>query len=641
MWKTKGKTRVISLLLVIVFMFASTNVYAQTFKDVSPTGSYKWAYDFIEQMSKEKIIAGYDTGEFKPAAPVTKSQAVAMIVRAMKIDSTKTKEARQKYNTILTQAGVQDWFKDNLAVALTAGIITENELKTFYTNGKEVEAQRLEVTRYMTRAMGLEEEAKKNTFFVLDFIDIEGVGAEDRQFIKILVDKGILNPKGDGEYRFNPYKTITRAEVSVMLYKYYTYLKENLLFNVLPNTKQESTETQKKGTIDVAGQITNVAQVGDYFYITVKIKSGATATYRLDSKSVVRLDGTKVTYNSIAIGQNIEAEIEEKNLYVVSLEAKSIIEEITGIVKSVSTTKPYSITVDYKPNSKSTTTERRTFAVESDTDISLNGKDAYLKDIKEGDTVTIFSRNGIAEEIEAESKYKVVEGVIKEVKISSNNSKLVVIDEDDDEYEFSVNSKAAIYRNDRKAELKDLKKGDEVVLELEYNVVIDIDATVVKSTDKGIIETMVLSRTSSQITIKRSDDKLVTYAVAPDAEIRISRNTGKIDELKVGYYVELDIEGDEIVYLSAIARESSNTKTGIVEYISSRSGLIEITEVDFVTGEKTTSYVYVTDKTTYIDINGRITSFGAIEVDDEIFISGEYIGKDFTAKTITIIGTSN
>lgn len=172
-------------------------------------------------------------------------------------------------------------------------------------------------------------------------------------------------------------------------------------------------------------------------------------------------------------------------------------------------------------------------------------------------------------------------------------------------------------------------------------MVIDIDATVVKSTDKGIIETMVLSRTSSQITIKRSDDKLVTYAVAPDAEIRISRNTGKIDELKVGYYVELDIEGDEIVYLSAIARESSNTKTGIVEYKSSRSGLIEITEVDFVTGEKTTSYVYVTDKTTYIDINGRITSFGAIEVDDEIFISGEYIGKDFTAKTITIIGTSN
>lgn len=639
MWKTKGKTRAISLLLVLVFMFASTNVYAQSFKDVPST---HWAYSFIEDMSKENIIAGDGTGNFLPAGNVTKPQAVAMLVRAMKIDSTKTKQARQKYDTILTQAGVQEWFKDNLAVALTAGIIKEEELKGFYSGNKEVDAQRMEVARYFTRAMGLVEEAQKNIFRMPDYVDIEVLSTSDKQFLRILIDKNILDPKGDGQYRFNPYKTITRAEVAVMLSKYYTYLKENLLFNVLPSTASNTVpEKQKQPTIDVNGTITNVTQIGSEFYIAVKNKLGTTATYRLNSKSDVKLDGTKVAYNSLAVGQNIEAEVEENTLYVTSLESTSVIEEVDGIVKSVSTTRPYSITVDYKLNSKSTTTERRTFTVESDADITLNGKTAYLKDIKEGDTVVVYSRNGIAQEIDVESKYKEVEGVIKEIKITTKDSKIIVVDEDDKEYEFSVGSKAVIYRNNRKAELKDLKKGDEVVLELEYDVVMDIEADVVESTDKGIIEAMLLSRTSAQITIKRSDDKLVTYGVSPEAEIKISRNTAKIDELKVGYYVELDIEGDEIVYLSATARESTNTKTGIVEYMNSRSGLIEITEVDFSTGEKTTTNIYVTDKTTYIDINGRLTSFSSIARDDEIFVSGEYIGRDFTAKAITIIGTSN
>lgn len=637
MWKTKGKIRVISLVLVLVFMFSVTNVYAQSFKDVPST---HWAYSFIENMSKENIIAGDGAGSFLPSNSVTKSQSVAMIVRAMKIDSTKTKQARQEYDTLLTKTGVQEWFKDNLAVALKAKIISENELKGFYSNGKEVDAQRLDVTRYMTRAMGLVEEAKKNTFFVLDFVDIEGVGGEDKQFIKMLVDKNILNPKGDGEYRFRPNSSITRAEMATMISKCFTYFKENLLFNVLPNSEPAVPEKTNKDTLNVSGTITNVTQIGTEFYITVKNKLGATQTFRINSKSDIRLDGTKIPYNDLAIGQEFEAVVEENTLYVVSLNSTSVVEEITGTVKSVMTTKPYTITVDYKLNSKSTTTERRTFSVDTDADITLNNKTAYLKDVKEGDTVVIYARNGKALEIKAESKYREVEGVIKEVKVATD-SKIIIVDKKDKEYEFSVHSKAIVYRNNRKSELKELKKGDEVVLELEYNVVVDIDATVVKSEDKGFIETMLLSRTSSQITIRRSDDKLVTYDVSPNAEIKISRNTASIDDIKIGYYVEVNIEGNEIVYISAIARENSDTKRGTVGYISSRSGLIEITELDFVTGEKKITSIYVTDKTTYIDIDGRLTSFNAISMDDEIFVMGGFVGKDFTAKTITIIGTSN
>lgn len=633
MLRAKGKIRAISLLLVLVCMFTVTNVYAQSFKDVPST---HWAYNYIEEMSRENIIAG-DAGKFSPGNNVTKPQAVAMLVRAMKIDATKTKQARQQHETLLTQAGVQEWFKNNIAVALTAGIVTETELKDFYLKGREVDAQRLDVVRYMTRAMGLADEAKKSTIIALSFIDIESVSIEDRQFIKMLVDKGVLNPKGDGQYRFNPNKPITRAEMATMTSKCYDYLKQNLLFNILPNTEPEK---PKQNTMDVTGKITSVTQIGTEFYITVKNKLGATTTFRVNSKSEVRLDGTKIAYNDLAVGQEIEAVVEENSLFVLALKAESLVEEIEGIVKSVETTRPYSITVDYKLNSKSSSTERRTFSVDSDTDITLNGKTAYLKNIKEGDTAIIYARNGKVLELDAESKHREVEGVIKEVKIASD-SEITIVDENDKEHKFSIDSKATIYRNDRKAKLEELKKGDEVVLELEYDAVIDIDASVVESTDKGIIETLLLSRTNSRITIRRSDDTLVTYDVASNADIKLSRNTASISDLKVGYYVEVDIEGEEIVSIAAIARESSNTKRGIVEYISYRSGLIEITELDFTTGEKRSISIYVTDKTTYIDIDGDIASFNAIDEDDEIIVSGEFIGRDFTAKSIMIVGTSN
>lgn len=621
----KKHIRKLATMLALMFVFSSTVAYGQTFKDVS---SSHWAKDYIEKVNKVGIVEGDDKGNFEPEKNIVNVQAVVMVARMMGIDSMKTSQARQTYQSILNQVGVQSWYQNGVAVALTAGIITEEELRGFYTNGNEKVASRIEIVRYITKAMGLADEAKKTTIFSLPFNDVENLNVEDKQFIAMLVKHGVVG--GDDKGNFNPHSNIKRSEMAKMLAVAYDYMKENLLFNVLPSTKP----SPNVKTMEVQGKITNVQQSGSEFYITIKDRTGNIGVYRTNSDSDVRLNGQKIAYNALIIGQDIDAIIQEDTRTVLALKTEGINEEYKGIVKSVVNIVPESLTIEYYPAINSTRTERITFSIDSNTDIILDGKYAYLRDIKEGDTVTVKVRNSRPVEVNAERKDKEIEGHIKDINLSSKPSLTVTVENNKD-LTYEIDSKATVYRKNRKVDLKDLKKGDKVELKLEYNIIKDIDATVVKSSVKGVIEAITLSR-YPELKVKNTDGDTVTHSVASDVYIVIGNKKGTINDLKYGDYVKLEIEGSEIIGIDVIDSEQDDIRRGRVEYISKRSGFIEFIEVDRNTGEERLVTVYVTDKTTYIDEDGRLTTFNYIVVGDYISVMGESDGRVYTANVIIV-----
>ncbi len=627
MFTTKKHVKKLSLVLAILFIFANTAVYAQNFKDVP---SNHWAKDYIEKVSKAGIITGDDAGNFRPAANVTKVEAAIMIARMMGIDATKTAQAKQANQVFLTQLGVPTWAQEGMAVALAAGVISENEARSFYLNGKVTNAQRVEIARWLTKAMGLEEEAKKPAIVALPFKDSENIGAEDSRYVDMMLKKGILDPNGAGQGKFNPNSPITRAEMAGMLSKGYDYMVSNLLLN-RPFNNSNSTVIVKTQTI--TGTISSILRMTDELYITIEDKIGNRTTYVVNSKTDVKLDNKKIDYKELIEGLKFEAEVTEDRK-IVSLYADGINEEYEGRVRSLIQTSPQMLTIEYTTDEKSKTTERKAFYLDPNVDITLNGENAFFRDIKEGDSVEVKVRNSKITVIKARSKYLKLTGTIKDIKLTSSEYLLAIQDKDKEVFEYPIDKNVSIYRNKSKAKVTDLRKGDDVTVEVEDGIITDIESKIVKKEGEGSIVS-ILQAKKPEITIMNSKGEKETYYLGLGATIRLDKERAEIYDLKPGYFLDFTAEGDEIVSLYAITRQKNQIIIGNITSISSKHSIITVTvgDEDNAYAEKTIVY---SGDTTFIDLYGSTVRESRLEVGDEVIIIGNYNDTFIEAESIII-----
>ncbi|MBR3942546.1 MAG: S-layer homology domain-containing protein, partial [Clostridia bacterium] len=68
--------KVISLLLVAVFMFSAISVSAADFFDLTPD---HWAYEAVQYVASKGVINGYEDGSFRPSNVVTRAEFVKLI----------------------------------------------------------------------------------------------------------------------------------------------------------------------------------------------------------------------------------------------------------------------------------------------------------------------------------------------------------------------------------------------------------------------------------------------------------------------------------------------------------------------------------------------------------------------------------
>ncbi|WP_158738015.1 S-layer homology domain-containing protein [Alteribacillus sp. YIM 98480] len=78
------KRLTLSVAGAVAMFMVTPKAEAANFTDVSDDF---WAKDSIEYLAKREIINGYSDGSFKPNQDITRSQAAAMIVRALDLDT--------------------------------------------------------------------------------------------------------------------------------------------------------------------------------------------------------------------------------------------------------------------------------------------------------------------------------------------------------------------------------------------------------------------------------------------------------------------------------------------------------------------------------------------------------------------------
>lgn len=180
------------------------------FPDVQP-GS--WYYKDVMALYDARVIDGFKDGTFQPESTVTTGQALKMILLAAGYGE--------------PERVASHWARGYLNLALDEGILERGEITDL-----DVTILRSLVAKIAAKALHLERQSAENYF--VDTTD---------DFTQALYEAGIINGYKDGTYL--PGRTLTRAELSAIVHRIYTYREDQ---NTNDEPSDENSDIQLRTT---------------------------------------------------------------------------------------------------------------------------------------------------------------------------------------------------------------------------------------------------------------------------------------------------------------------------------------------------------------------------------------------------------
>lgn len=170
---------------------------ADKFTDFSKT-TYSWAYDAVDKLVKEGVIEGKDEKTFDPEGTTTNAEFVAMVIRAMGVETSPV-------------AGGDHWAKNIIAAAKEKGLLD-------YTDSFEADTAitREEMFTVLYKAL-LASGKTLEKGEVSSFTDAASISDFAKEATGALIKAGIVNGMGDGTVA--PKGTATRAQVAAVIFR--------------------------------------------------------------------------------------------------------------------------------------------------------------------------------------------------------------------------------------------------------------------------------------------------------------------------------------------------------------------------------------------------------------------------------------
>lgn len=174
-----------------------------SFYDVPQT---HWAFKEIEEMKKRGILDGTGNGNFEPDLPLTREQALKLIVNTLGI------VCEGSYHPF-ADVGDDAWYKPFVVTCFSAGIV-KGVYEEWFGIGNNVSRQDFCVM--LSNAMKYREmllpENNENTF-----LDSSSVSGYAKNAVNTLAAGKIIGGMPDGS--FMPFKNMTRAEAATVLWR--------------------------------------------------------------------------------------------------------------------------------------------------------------------------------------------------------------------------------------------------------------------------------------------------------------------------------------------------------------------------------------------------------------------------------------
>lgn len=605
------------ILLTVILSFVFTMVAnAVVFTDISN----HWAKSYIERVASNGIVSGYDDKTFKPDNNVTVLEALVMLSRLYDIDEDVKEEMIAKHKTVLKSMPntlYNEWSFDYLSIIIELGVVSENGIREMFSK-KTIfnDATREEIAVLLTKAMMLGDEAQSLKVYTLPFADAEKISTAARPYIYVMYDKEIL--QGDSKKNINPGNEITRAEISTLLDKAYNYIEKNDIYPDLDDYVPTTT---------VEGIISELSQEKAESYMYIKDNKDAESIIKINEETEIYINGRTRTFSDLKEDMLVKCKIDENRL-AVKIEVDSTKTVVKGIIKLVAYVQPATITIYDEDNTK------LTYSVPSDINIYLDGKKAVLKDLDEGDVITLILDDADKViQINSVSKIKHYEGVITSIDYASYPIKISMKTKEGIIKTFLFDSDVEVTRNDEESSFDRVRAGDEVTITTRYDEMISIDTVAKEAEISGTIKEILIGNIN-KIKVADKNGDIKQYVVSSNAVITIGSRNASIYDLRLGFNVNVNTSGDEIVTIEASELETATSFSGKVIFINTDDKVIMMQNVN--NGQTELVYLKVTSNTKIFNTAGSTRSFDNIIEGESILSMAISQGGEYIAVSIMI-----
>lgn len=518
-------------------------------------------------------------------------------------------------------------------------------------NEKINNLSRQEMAMYIVKTMG-----KKNDAIAYKgdykFADDSSISEVARPYVYYLKNLGVLT--ADASNQFDPNASITKAQMAVFLDRA-IYSKDSVNVSVdnknnAPNTSTSNTSTPPTSNTNTTNnQVKNISVTSDEGKIANVYASsnviGITATngqirvYKLATNAKVYLDGFASSLDKLTANMPVVAVIMDNE--AIEIRAQKITVPITGQVNNNTNTNTGTNTntntnintntntpvIDNSQlitrvctvsatgtinNSKTITVivqllnpsgdiykEEQTFILASNCTIKRGDKVINLNDIEKNDIVTIkFNGNNVYSISVEEKDMSIYEAELIDKRLNDEGVPVLTIKtKEGTKYELKVLSSSDIRRKgDGDVKWKELRIGDTVEVDKQYNNIVSLYATGKTSTVEGWVDEVVISSDSSSITLKDKYGEKTKYSVFSPSDLY---------SIALNSKVKLVLDSKEVSSIRILSAAASlNSIQGSVDssrydymYVNTDAG--ESIKVTF--NKDTNVYDAVTDKVLKID----------------------------------------
>ncbi|WP_176461876.1 S-layer homology domain-containing protein [Anaeromicrobium sediminis] len=629
------KTIGILIGVFILCMSMMTGFAEIKFSDV-PDGH--WAKPYIANMASKNIIKGeVDNAtlkiKFRPEDNVTYVESIQMIYNLLRETNHLDKSVNiSDTKALLSSSGIPTWAHEAVGYSLKKGILMNGDLLAFTKSGQQVPAKKQDIAIFIGKALNKKTQAFPTKIY--NFVDAETIKSAAVPYVDLLVREGIV--KGDSQNKFNPNSNVTRAVMATMCSNTYDVMIKDTSNNTSTDNEENTDKEEVKEEEKDIKKVIYVAE--DIDRVVVSNDKGTEQVYDT-KKAKIYKNGKEIDLDDLKSEDEVTLEFEGSTLK--KIEVVNGLIEYEGKVESIEDEGAYYKLVTRDRNNL---VIKKEFKIYEDTDIYIGNNKVSVGKIKENEYVYIEYKGSKIEKIDLIGSGKKVEmdGIlVSEVQFKEYPVLKFKINTGDI-LEYEIDDDADIERDDDDADLDELKKGDIVTVEIYKNKIEDIEATSIKEDgdDEGIIKELIIG-SPSKITIQKKDKELKTYEVAENVDVEIDREDKDFGDLKLNYYVEIEIENGEVTEIEAEEGYQNESITGEVTKVYKDYDRLSVKYYKDKENEYDKISIVVTDETTIIDEDGDKSSrISTVDEDDNVFIDGYYDDDLFIAQKILILGSN-
>jgi hypothetical protein len=547
------------MFIVAAMILSSTSaIYADTTSIKFTDIDTNWAKQNIINVYNKGLMNGITETLFKPSDKVTNYQALVSIARMT--------NAKEKYDLEALESkykvNVLDKYNvPSYASKEVAYCIEAGIIKAEDVSGFAAQPyiSKQVISYNIGRAFGVTYDPLKTTVF-LGFADSMFILQEYKPYIRHLVDLGIISSTGDANKKFNPTDPITRDVFAKMM-----DIASDKYNNTAPTIPTYPTTPPTVPTIPETPTTPTPPPV------TTPTVPETPADYTGIVEQVI------IEYGTIVF------QIPDANNQLIKTPLK-IADDITCVIDGV--------------------------------------ESALYWKIKNGDKVFIYlNKEGKVSKLIVDSKIKKHIGTIESLLIT-DKMELNIKGKDANSKKFYITTETKIIKNKSAVKYDALKVGDNVTLTAEDLNVIEINADSNISTDSGIIESIVYTRTAApKVTMTGLDGKMKEFFIRKNLDaknILVNDKGSSVYDLRPGMHVKVELENDEITKLTTIKTETNSKMDGTIKFINTTFNIIVLSQYD-AAGKEITKEISVAESE-ITDVTLTKLSLDKLKVGDNITI---------------------